>query len=299
MHQVALVTLLLIPTFARAGTPAVAIERDVVYATIDGQKLLLDLARPATPGPHPCVVCLHGGAWKWGSKKDLSRPPQFFDVDSKPAKKSLIERLAAQGYVAASVEYRLAPKHQFPAQIIDAKTAVRFLRTNANRYDVNPDRIAALGFSAGGHLAALLGTTDSDAGFDGDQYREVSSRVQCVVDFFGPTDLTLYTESESVEKAWMKPLLGTSYSTKPEVYRKASPTEYVSKDDPPFLILHGTADVIVPIIHSERFSAKLKAVGVPVEFVSVDGKGHGWDDPTNSTMNTVTRFLALHLRANR
>ncbi|QEL14232.1 alpha/beta hydrolase [Limnoglobus roseus] len=298
----ALLALALASTVSAAG-PAVMVERDIVYATADGEKVRLDLAKPTTPGPHPCVVCLHGGAWKFGDKKDLSRVGRNPDaigttevVVTKHA--SLIEMLANQGYVAVSVGYRLAPKAKFPAQIEDAKTAVRFLRANAKQYDLDPDRIAALGFSAGGHLAALLGTTDKTVGFDGPLYPDQSSAVQCVVDFFGPTDLTLYTEAEGIEKAYLAPFLGTRYSTKPDVYKKASPLEHVSKAAPPFLILHGTADVIVPIIHSERLQKKLLDCGGTCELRTVPGEGHGWTGPVMlDTMTTVSKFLAANLKA--
>ncbi len=275
------------------------VERDIVYATVDGEKLMLDLARPSTPGPHPCVVCLHGGAWKFGNKKSLSRAGRDDVTEVAPsARVSLIESLAAQGYVAVSVGYRLMPKAKFPAQIEDAKTAVRFLRTNAKTLAIDPDRIAALGFSAGGHLAALLGTTDKSVGFDGPLYPDQSSAVQCVVDFFGPTDLTLYAEAEGIEKAYMVPLLGSRYRAKPEVYRKASPLEHVSKAAPPFLILHGTADVIVPIIHSERFHKKLLASGVKSELRIIPGEGHGWTGPVLlDTIAAATKFLDANLKA--
>jgi acetyl esterase/lipase len=276
----------------------VAIDRNIVYANYDAEKLLLDIATPATPGPHPCVVCLHGGAWKFGSKDHLSKTSRYLDVEFGTGRKSLIEWLAGEGYVAVSVGYRLAPKNKFPAQIEDAKTAVRFLRANADKYGIDPDRIAALGYSAGGHLAALLGTTTTAAGFDGPLLRGVSSQVRCVVDFFGPTDLTLYTESEGIEKAYLAPFLGGRYAAKPELYTKASPLAHVTKDAPPFLILHGTADILVPIIHSERFHKKLLAAGVSSELKTLPGEGHGWTGKVAvETMTDVTAFLNKHLKA--
>lgn len=288
---------LLLAGFAPAAD-AVKIDRDVVYAAYDNEKLLLDIAKPTTPGPHPCVVCLHGGAWKFGNKDYLSKTSRYLDVEFGTGKKSLIEWLAGEGYVAVSVGYRLAPKNKFPAQIEDAKTAVRFLRANADAYGIDPDRVAALGYSAGGHLAALLGTTTTAAGFDGPLLPAVSSQVQCVVDFFGPTDLTLYTESEGIEKGYIAPFLGARYGAKPEVYRKASPLEHVSKDAPPFLILHGTADVLVPIIHSERFHKKLLEAGVKSEMKTLPGEGHGWTGKVAvATMTDVIAFLDKHLKA--
>jgi acetyl esterase/lipase len=283
------------PSFA---AEPVAIQRDIEYAVHDGEKMLLDIARPSAPGPHPTVVCLHGGAWRGGKKDHLSKTSRYLDVEFGTGRKSLIEWLAGEGYVAVAVGYRLMPKHKFPAPIEDAKTAVRFLRANAAQYGIDGERIGVVGYSAGGHIAALVGTTNTEAGFDGTLYREQSSRVKCVVDFFGPTDLSLFVEAEGIESAIFKPMLGARYRENPEIYRKASPIEHVTKDAPPFLILHGTADILVPIIHSERFHKKLLAAGAKSELTTLPGAGHGWTgDVAIKTMGIVTKFLDANLRA--
>ena len=136
----------------------------MVYSTVGKEQLRLELVVPDTPGPHPVVVCFHGGGWTAGNRLDLCGPYAFAPGGKD---KGILRVLADNGFAAASVGYRLAPKHQFPAQILDAKTAVRFLRANAKKYGLDADRVAALGYSAGGHLASLLGTTDSADGFDG------------------------------------------------------------------------------------------------------------------------------------
>jgi len=187
--------------------------------------------------------------------------------------------LAEQGYVVASVSYRFIPKHKFPAQIEDAKTAVRFLRLNAKKYDIDTERFGALGFSAGGHSALMLGLTDSTAGFDGDLYPGVSSQVQSVVDFFGPTDMSLYAESEGLVDSFMVPFLSKQCKTDPNCYKRASPIEYVTKNAAPTLVVHGTVDLLVPIIHSERLVKKMKEVGAEAEFLPMQWKGHGWSGP--------------------
>ena len=128
----------------------VKVQRNVLYATIDKQRLYLDLAMPKEGGPYPCVVMFHGGAWEAGSRKNLSVGHKDKNGRVMP---SVIERVASRGYVAASVGYRLAPKFKFPAQIEDARAAVRFLCANAKQYDIQPDKFAAAGFSAGGHIA--------------------------------------------------------------------------------------------------------------------------------------------------
>lgn len=264
-----------------AAAPVARTEKDVPFADVGGESLKLDVNVPAGTGPFPCVVCFHGGAWKYGSRKDTAG----FAAD-----------LARNGYVGVTASYRLAPKHKWPAQIEDAKTAVRFLRANAAKFNLDPNRIAALGFSAGGHLSAMLGTADTTAGFDGKLYPDQSSRVQAVVDYFGPTDLMLYAESPGVEKAFFHSFLGKSSTADTGLYKLASPINHVTKDDPPFLILHGTADIIVPVIHSERLQEKLKDAGVPSELVTVSGGGHGWTgkdamDTRNATLTFLKKSL--------
>src|SRR5262249_13810267 len=150
-------------------------------------------------------------------------------------KSSLLEDVAARGYVAVAPSYRLAPKFQFPAQIQDARSSVRFLRANAKEYNLDPNKIASAGISAGRHPALVLGLADKVDGWDAGGNTEQSCRVQCVVDFFGPADLSLYSNSPGVEDGYMVPVFGKSCKTDPEVYKKASPITYVSKTAPPVL----------------------------------------------------------------
>ncbi len=258
-----------------APSPEIVFKNDIEYATVDGVKLALDFAAPKGEGPHPCVVLLHGGAWKMGSRKDLSRRPPA-DLDFGNNGKSLTEILAERGFAAASVSYRLAPKNKFPSQIQDVKTAVRYLRANAKKLNIDPDRIAAYGFSAGGHLASLLGTTEGVKDFEGELYPDQSSSVCCVVNFFGPTDLSLYCETPGIEKAFFHSFLQCKTSNNADVFAKASPIHYVSKKSSPFLHIHGTLDLIVPVLHSETFHAKLLKAGAKSILCEVKGKGHGW-----------------------
>jgi acetyl esterase/lipase len=260
-------------------------ERDVTYATLDGLALQLDITRPKEAGPHPCVVCLHGGAWRFGSRKDVA---------------TFADALAARGYVVACVSYRLAPKYKFPAQIEDARTAVRYLRTNAKVYDIDPAHIAAAGFSAGGHLSLLLGVVEKSPDLDGPFYPDQSGSVQCVVSYFGPTDLSLYAATEGLEDAYMVPLLGKEVKTDPKLYKRASPIEYVSKSAPPVLMIHGTFDLVVPIIHSERMLKKLQDVGATAELIVVPGEGHGFTAPAMArTTEQAVRFLDTHLKGKK
>ena len=291
--------LALVPAFAadeRAKALPVKVEKNVVYSTAGGEKLMLDLASPSEGGPYPAVVLLHGGAWSMGSRTELSKGSRGKDGKVAP---SFIETIAAQGYVAVSASYRLAPKYKFPAQIEDARTAVRFLRANAKKFNLDPEKIGAGGFSAGGHLALLLGAADKNA-FENVEYPEQSSRVQCVVSFFGPTDLCLYGASEGLEDSYMVPLLGKACKTDKNLYKKASPIEYVTKNSPPILMIHGTADFIVPIIHSEYMLKKLQDAGATAELIAVKGEGHGWTGSlaTKSTQDAI-KFLDEHLKGKK
>jgi acetyl esterase/lipase len=278
MRAVLIACLMGSPVFAE-----VKIETDVVYGKAGGRELKLDLAVPPTgEGPFPLVVCVHGGAWRLGNKRDLQ---------------PWLPILAERGYVAVSVGYRLSPDHQFPSQIEDCKTAVRFLRANARKYQIRKDRVGAIGYSAGGHLAALLGLTDPKAGFEGTQHAEESSDVQCVVDYFGPTDLSAFSKDESAQKAMFAPLMGGPYSEKSADHDKASPINHVRKDSPPFLIFHGSKDGIVPIDQSRLFAEKMKKVGAPVTYVEFPEEGHGWGGKParDSTIKTLD-FLREHLK---
>jgi acetyl esterase/lipase len=273
------------------------VEKGVTYATVGGKDLKLDIAVPKTGGPFPAVVCFHGGGWKFGSRSDLSSPTS--GKGGKPGS-SVIEAIASRGYAAASVSYRLMPANKFPAQIEDAKAAVRFLRASAKTFNLDPDRVGALGFSAGGHLAMLLGTTDSSAGFDVGANLDKSGRVQAVVSFFGPTDLALYAATPGIEDAFMVPFLGAKCKTDPAVYRRASPIDHVTKDSAPVLMIHGTADFVVPIIHSERMLKKLRDAGVTAELLTVPGGGHGWGGERSvRTLDAAVKFLDAHLKGKK
>ncbi|MHB1425854.1 MAG: alpha/beta fold hydrolase [Gemmataceae bacterium] len=239
-------------------------ESGLVFAKIGTTELKLDLAMPtAGEGPFPVILCLHGGGWISGEREKM---------------KGTIEVLARRGYVAVSPDYRLAPRERFPAQIEDCKAAVRWLRANADKYRINPERIGAFGFSAGAHLACLLGVTGKDDGLEGKGGNaEQSSAVQAVVSFFGPTDFTRPVFSKEVREKHLEPFLGGAAEEKAEVYRRASPLTYVNKNAPPFLFVHGTADTIVPIEQSEAMVKKLQDAGVSARLIEMEGEGHFWD----------------------
>ncbi len=254
-----------------------AIERDVTYCQGGDTALKMDVYYPPASGkPSSVAVYVHGGSWSRGSKLD--------DVGQAD-----IPELVARGYLVASVDYRLAPRWKFPAQIQDVKCAIRFLRASASRFHIDPARIGAWGHSAGGHLVALLGTTDASAGFEGTGgYAGQSSRVQAVVDLSGPAELL------GLAREMAEPVFGTTDRFS-DVLRQASPTTYVSPDDPPFLILHGDRDTVVPLVLSQMLYDRLKAAGVPVTLVTVKNADHSFqpvDGEPSPTRAEMTRMIA-------
>ena len=273
------VLLVLVPALrAQEAKPAVPAECDLVYGKGGDVDLKLDLAIPREGnGPFPALVCIHGGGWRGGDRKQLAKS---------------IEVFAGRGYVAATISYRLTHVAAFPAQIEDCKAAVRWLRANAAKYHIDPDRIGAIGFSAGGHLACLLGTTRASDALEGTGGNPTqSSRVQAVVSFFGPTDFTTKNWSDDLEKSVLVPLVGASFGDRPDLYKRASPVTYVNREAPPFLFFHGTKDDLVNIRHSRLLAEKLQAVGVDAKVIEVEGEGHGWKDP--KLTRTVEQTLAF------
>ncbi|MBN1422259.1 MAG: alpha/beta hydrolase [Planctomycetes bacterium] len=247
---------------ARRVPDSIEVIRDVVYGKGGGRDLALNIIRPKRPSetPMPVVVWVHGGAWRAGSKEGMQTLP-----------------LAEAGYFTASIEYRLSQEATFPAQIEDAKCAIRFLRAKAEEYRIDPDRIGVWGASAGGHLVALLGTAGDAKDLEGaGGWADRSSRVQAVCDFFGPTDFSKMGGWHAAADSPEAQLVGGPVAQKIEAVRRANPITYVTPDDPPFLIVHGDKDSTVPIGQSELLHAALKAKGVDSTLLVVKGGGHGF-----------------------
>ncbi len=234
----------------------------------------------------PTVAYIHGGAWLIGSRDMVfERPPTLAALCS----------LVAEGYVCAAIEYRLSQEAPFPAQIEDCKCAVRFLRAHAEAYGVDPERIGAWGPSAGGHLAALLGTSGGAKELEGSGgWPEHSSRVQAVVVWFGPSDLLRMGGTHSNPDSPESRLIGGPIQENKAKAARASPITYVSKDSPPFLVMHGAEDAVVPPNQSELLHAALRNAGVESELVIVPGKGHEFLGEEAS--RKVAAFFDRHLR---
>ncbi|NLH15949.1 MAG: alpha/beta hydrolase, partial [Phycisphaerae bacterium] len=271
---------------AQTQTPAVdaKIIRNLEYVPNGHERQKLDLYLPAKPSekPLPLIVWVHGGAWLGGNK------------ETPPAR-----RFVAMGFSVASINYRLSQHAIFPAQIEDCKAAIRFLRTNAKKYNLDPARIGVWGASAGGHLVAMLGTTGDDKSFDTGLNLEQSSAVQAVCDFFGPTDFTKMSAfpgsmNHDAPDAPEAKLVGGPVQEKKEACARANPITFVTRKDPPFLIVHGDKDPLVPMNQSQILYDALKTAGVEATFHIVKDGGHGFHDSDVDRM--VAEFFLKYLK---
>jgi acetyl esterase/lipase len=244
-----------------AQTNGVTVEENVSYATVNGTELHLDIFEPPDRGSQtrPAILLLHGGGWTSFDKSTMRKLGEFF---------------ARSGFVAVAADYRLFnvkdPVNRWPAQLDDVQRAVRWVRANAGKYGVNPERMGAFGHSAGAQLASLLGMEETRDNSD-PALAKYSSRVQAVVDASGPTDFT--TDRDPDGDAFLTSFLGGDFATHPELWREASPVFHVSKGDAAFLILHGTKDQNVPISQAQELLDKLKAAKVKASLVKFDD-GH-------------------------
>jgi len=262
----------------------IVIENDIEYANPDNQHLQVNLARPAQGnGPFPAVLCIHGGGFRAGTRDGYD---------------GLIRQLAERGYVAATVTYRLAPKYPFPAAIHDVKAAVRWLRANAVKYHIDPARIGVTGGSAGGHLAQFLGVTADVKEFEGDEGNlGQSSRVECVVNNYGPSDFTK-SYGKSVDAAEVLPLfLGGNLEQARQKHIVASPLYWVTPNAAPTLCIHGTKDNYVAYEQAVWLVDKLLAAGVEAQLMTIDGAGHGFGgEDARKADSALFAFFDRHLK---
>ena len=278
-----------------AGAPAFAQKAPVVpddvtfdvgveYSNPDGQHLQLNIAQPKKgDGPFPAIICIHGGGFRAGSRDGYNNQ---------------CIKMAQQGYVALTITYRLAPKYQFPAAIYDTKAAVRWTRANAKKYHIDPDRIGVTGGSAGGHLAQFLGVTTGVPEFEGDGGNaDQSSKVTCVVNYFGPSDFTK-SYGKSKDAAEVLPLwLGGNLETARKQHVRASPLYWVTPDAAPTLCIHGTKDDYVAYEQATWIVDKLKAAEVEAELLTLEGAGHGFKgEDADKADKAMLAFFDKHLK---
>jgi acetyl esterase/lipase len=271
----------LIPT-PRANAEA-TLEQGIEYSNPDNQHLQLDLARPDGDGPFPAIVCIHGGGFRAGDRATYD---------------ALCKKLAQHGYVAITITYRLAPKYPFPAAVHDSKAAIRWLRANAQKYHIDADRIGVMGGSAGGTLAEFLGVTADQKQFEGPGGNsDQSSRVACVVEFFGANDFTK-SYGKSVDAAEVLPLyLGGNLEAARAKHIEASPISWVTSKAAPTLCIHGTKDPYVAIEQSELMVDKLKAAGVEAKLLEIKDAGHGFKgDDADQADAAMIKFFDAHLK---
>jgi acetyl esterase/lipase len=276
------------PATPPAAAPVAASDLlEIVYST-HPRPLRLDLYLPAGTPPFGVVLWVHGGGWQSGTKALGANHH------------ALRER--SRGYAVASIEYRLSGEAVFPAQIQDVKAAVRYLRANAARHNLDATRFAAWGSSAGGHLVALLGTSAGVAAFDdaAQGNAAATSAVQAVVDWYGPTDFLLQSAAHHAADSPESRLLGCDIDVCLDRVQAANPLTHVDPGDPPFLIEHGSSDATVDPIAGEALHAVLLAAGVPSTHVVLAGAGHGGPEFTSpENLARVDAFLDQRLRQQR
>jgi acetyl esterase/lipase len=281
---------------SRSASDSVQLIENIPYADTDNPRQMLDLLLPKNHEGEslPVIVFIHGGGWRNGNKQGgRNRVTPF---------------VASGNYAGVTVAYRLSGETQWPSQIHDCKAAIRWIRANAKKYNLNADRIGVWGTSAGGHLVTMLGTSGDVKAMDGSlgSNNEYSSRVTCVADFFGPTNF-LTMNKTAIESARLDHdaadspeslLIGGAIQDNPEKVATADPITYVSADDPPILIVHGTKDPLVSFNQSELLYAALDKKGVDKTLITVDGGEHGRGFPP-ITGELVERFFDHHLRGNK
>jgi acetyl esterase/lipase len=266
--------------------------RNLDYVGEGNPRQSLDLFLPKAEAgtqsakPRPLVVFIHGGGWRGGSKDGGFR--------------RLLPFLEAGGYAGASINYRLTNEARWPAQIHDCKAAIRWLKAHAKEFGYQSNKVAVWGTSAGGHLVAMLGVAGDVPALEGTlgKHRAQSSKVTCVVDYFGPSNLLTMddfptTIKHSAADSPEGTLVGGALADRVKIAKEASPVTHVSESDAPILLAHGTDDKLVPHNQSVDLAARLKAAGVPTVFITMDKAGHGFGSKV--LQQRVRDFLAKYL----
>jgi acetyl esterase/lipase len=263
---------------AIADGPAVDILRNLTYVERDSGALAADVYMPHGAGPFPGILVVHGGAWRMGARADLA---------------AIARGAAEHGYTAVAIDYRLAPQYKFPAQIYDCQAAVRWMRAHASEFKIDPEHIGGFGYSAGGHLVALLGALNDDG------YREPgvpktapSARLEAVMAGGAPCDFRVLPPSSDRLSYW----LGGTPAAKGDAYRDASPASFITADDPPMFFFHGALDMLVPINSPQQMVNLLHKTGVTAEMYTVKDSGHIQTIFDRTALEHALAFADHHLK---
>lgn len=261
----------------------IQVEREIEFGNVNGRALHLDLYIPQDrPTPTPAILFIHGGAWKGGKRQDM----EFYCVE-----------FARRGYVTATATYRLSGEAPFPAAVHDVKCAVRWMRAHASDYDIDPNRIAVSGNSAGGHLSMMAGFSDDPALEGTGGHPDVSSSVCAVVNFYGPTDLT--TDFASRQGVLHQFMDNRQLDEARDQYELGSPIRHLDANDPPTLTFHGTIDTVVPIAQADMLDKRMQELGLPHEYERYDGWPHAMDlavAVNRRCIAVMERFFARYLK---
>lgn len=255
-------------------TSSFDVTEAIVYSKAGDRELLLDAYVPSDENEHPGVLVVHGGAWRSGNRKQL---------------KGYCEALASRGFTCFAIDYRLAPAHKFPAQIDDCRAAVKWIRQNAEKYKATSDVLGAIGYSAGGHLVSLLGTTGEAPD---ESNGNIDTRLTAVAAGGAPTDFRWFPDNGKWAEFWM----GGDLDSVPEKFKAASTVPFVDKNDPPFFFFNGTSDKVVPIVWTKSLFEALKAAGVQAELHEVAGASHMQAAADKQALTKAYEFLAANLK---
>jgi acetyl esterase/lipase len=252
----------------------VEIREKIVYSKAGDRELLLDAFVPKREGDLPAVLVVHGGAWRSGNRQQL---------------RTYAKELAKRGIVCFAIDYRLAPEHKFPAQIEDCREAVKWIRANATEYKVDTERLGAIGYSAGGHLACLLATTGEKPN---EKNGNVDTRIKAAAAGGAPTDFRSFPDNGKWAEYWM----GGDLMSCPDLFREASATAFVDKEDAPVFFFNGTVDKVVPMAWSQSCFDALKSSGVKTEMHTIEGAGHMEAARDNVALEKAFAFLEAELK---
>ena len=258
------------------GSTEVEVEmrEKIVYSKVGDRELLLDAFVPKREGDLPAVLVVHGGAWRSGNRQQL---------------RTYAKELAKRGIVCFAIDYRLAPEHKFPAQIEDCREAVKWIRANATEFKVDTERLGAIGYSAGGHLVCLLATTGEKPK---EENGNVDTRIKAAAAGGAPTDFRSFPDNGKWAEYWM----GGDLRTCPDLFREASATAFVDKEDAPVFFFNGTVDKVVPIAWSQSCYDALKSIGVKTEMHTIEGAGHMEAARDVAALEKAFAFLEAELK---